>query len=278
MAPVTDLRFLPCNVAAMRIARIAHPEGMCFALVEGEGDDVQLHEIEGHPFGDVMKTGRSWPLAEVRLLAPMLPSKVVAIGRNYTDHVKEVFKTSGEHLPPTLFLKPPTAVIGPEAPIRIPDFATNVEFEGELALIIGKPCKNVKAADADDVIFGYTCVNDVSSRDMQFADGQWARAKGIDTFCPLGPWIQTELDYENLPIKAHLTRDGERTTKQDSNSEQMIMSVPEMIEFITASMTLLPGDVVCTGSPVGTAAMKHGDRIEVEIPGIGILANPVEEI
>ncbi|MBV7295167.1 fumarylacetoacetate hydrolase family protein [Corynebacterium sp. TAE3-ERU12] len=260
----------------MRIARIAHPEGMCFALVEGDDSDVQLHEIEGHPFADISKTGRSWPLSEVRLLSPMLPSKVVAIGRNYADHVKEVFKASGESLPPTLFLKPPTAVTGPEAPIRIPDFATKVEFEGELALVIGRPCKNVSQKDAEKVIFGYTIVNDVSSRDLQFADGQWARAKGIDSFCPLGPWIQTELDYRDLPIKAHLTHDGETHTKQNSNSEQMIMSIPEIIEFITASMTLLPGDVICTGSPAGTAEMVPGDRIEIEIPGIGKLANPVE--
>ena len=260
----------------MRIARIAHPEGMCFALVEGEGSEVTLHEIEGHPFGQLNKTGRSWPLADVRLLAPMLPSKVIAIGRNYADHVAEVFKKSAESLPPTMFIKPPTAVIGPEAPIRIPDFATNVEFEGERALVIGKPCKNVKKENAHDVIFGYTIVNDVSSRDLQFADGQWARAKGIDTFCPLGPWIQTELDYNELPIKAHLTHEGVTETKQDSNSNQMIMSIPEIIEFITASITLLPGDVICTGSPAGTAAMFPGDRIEIEIPGIGKLANPVE--
>ena len=163
-------RVRACNLSRMRIARIAHPEGMCFALVEGEDDGVQLHEIEGHPFGEVTKTGRSWPLADVRLLAPMLPSKVVAIGRNYADHVKEVFKTSGESLPPTMFLKPPTAVIGPEAPIRIPEFATKVEFEGELAIVIGKPCKNVKAADAESVIFGYTIVNDWSARDLQATD------------------------------------------------------------------------------------------------------------
>ncbi len=264
---------------------------MCFALVEGddsaEGNNenqtenqtengITLHEIEGHPFGQVSKTGRSWPLADVRLLAPMLPSKVIAIGRNYADHVAEVFKKSAEALPPTMFIKPPTAVVGPDAPIRIPSFATNVEFEGELALIIGKPCKNVKKEDAHDVIFGYTIVNDVSSRDLQFADGQWARAKGIDTFCPLGPWIQTELDYEGLPIKAHLTHEGKTETKQDSNSDQMIMSIPEIIEFITASITLLPGDVICTGSPAGTAPMFPGDRIEIEIPGIGRLSNPVE--
>lgn len=265
----------------MRIARIAHPEGMCFALVEGEGSDIILKEIEGHPFvseeqARLAQTGRQWPLADVRLLAPMLPSKVIAIGRNYADHVAEVFKKSAEHLPPTMFIKPPTAVIGPEAPIRIPEFATNVEFEGELALVIGKPCKNVKQADAHDVIFGYTIVNDVSSRDLQFKDGQWARAKGIDSFCPLGPWIQTELDYNELPIKAHLTHEGTTETKQDSNSNQMIMSIPEIIEFITASITLLPGDIICTGSPAGTAEMVPGDRIEIEIPGIGRLANPVE--
>lgn len=260
----------------MRIARIAHPEGICFALVEGESNEEVVQEIEGHPFGQIVKTGRQWPLSQVRVLAPTLPSKIIAIGRNYADHVAEVFKKSAESLPPTMFLKPPTAVIGPEAPIRIPEFATNVEFEGELALVIGKPCKNVKQEDAHDVIFGYTIVNDVSSRDLQFADGQWARAKGIDTFCPLGPWIQTELDYNELPIKAHLTHEGATETKQDSNSNQMIMSIPEIIEFITASITLFPGDVICTGSPAGTAAMVPGDRIEIEIPGIGSLANPVE--
>ena len=260
----------------MRIARIAHPEGICFALVEGESNEEVVQEIEGHPFGQIVKTGRQWPLSQVRVLAPTLPSKIIAIGRNYADHVAEVFKKSAESLPPTMFLKPPTAVIGPEAPIRIPEFATNVEFEGELALVISKPCKNVKQEDAHDVIFGYTIVNDVSSRDLQFADGQWARAKGIDTFCPLGPWIQTELDYNELPIKAHLTHEGATETKQDSNSNQMIMSIPEIIEFITASITLFPGDVICTGSPAGTAAMVPGDRIEIEIPGIGSLANPVE--
>ena len=180
----------------------------------------------------------------------MLPSKIVAIGRNYADHVAEVFKKSAESLPPTLFIKPPTAVIGPGAAIKIPDFATNVEFEGELALVIGRACKNVKAEDWKTVVRGYTIINDVSSRDLQFSDGQWARAKGMD--------------------------DGTTETKQDSNSTQMIMSVGEIIEYITASMTLLPGDIVSTGSPAGTAPMVPGDYIEIEIPGIGRLGNPVE--
>jgi len=263
----------------MRFGRIATTEGMCFCVIEGDGADTMCKEIVGHPFGDPEYTGKQWPLADVRLLAPMLPSKIVAIGRNYADHVAEVFKKSAESLPPTLFIKPPTAVIGPGAAIKTPDFATNVEFEGELALVIGRTCKNVKAEDWKTVVRGYTIINDVSSRDLQFSDGQWARAKGMDTFAPLGPWIETNLDaidLGNLPIKAHLTHDGTTETKQDSNSTQMIMSVGEIIEYITASMTLLPGDIVSTGSPAGTAPMVPGDYIEIEIPGIGRLGNPVE--
>ncbi|AZA09414.1 fumarylacetoacetate hydrolase family protein [Corynebacterium pseudopelargi] len=263
----------------MRFGRIATPEGMAFCVVEGEGENALCRQIEGTPFTEPKFTGKEWKLGDVRLLAPMLPSKIVAIGRNYADHVAEVFQKSAEHLPPTLFLKPPTAVIGPGAAIKIPDFATKVEFEGELALVIGKPCKNVKAEDWKQVVLGFTIINDVSSRDLQFADGQWARAKGIDTFAPLGPWIETDLesiDTSNLPIKAHLTHEGKTETKQDSNSNQMIMNLGEIIEFITASMTLLPGDIICTGSPAGTAAMFPGDFIEIEIPGIGKLGNPVE--
>ncbi|SIS40709.1 2-keto-4-pentenoate hydratase/2-oxohepta-3-ene-1,7-dioic acid hydratase (catechol pathway) [Corynebacterium appendicis CIP 107643] len=261
----------------MRFGRIATPEGMTFAVIDD--DATTAKQIKATPFTEPEYTGKEWKLDDVRLLAPMLPSKVVAIGRNYADHVAEVFKQSSEHLPPTLFLKPPTAVIGPEAPIKIPDFATRVEFEGELALVIGRPCKNVKAEDWKSVVRGVTIVNDVSSRDLQFSDGQWARAKGIDTFCPLGPWIETDLDkfdFDNLPIKAHLTHDGATETKQDSNSNQMIWKLGTIIEFITSAYTLLPGDVICTGSPAGTAEMVPGDTIEVEIGGIGKLRNPVE--
>ena len=263
----------------MRFGRIAHPDGMCFAVIDGTDENALVaKEVEGTPFTEPNYTGREWPLADVKLLAPMLPSKVVAIGRNYADHVAEVFKESAEHLPPTLFLKPPTAVIGPDAAIKIPDFATKVEFEGELAVVVGKVAKNVKAEDWKSVVRGFTIVNDVSSRDLQFADGQWARAKGIDTFCPLGPWIETDIesiDIDELPIQARLTHDGETSLKQDSNSNQMIMKMGEIIEFITASMTLLPGDVICTGSPAGTEAMVPGDYIEIEIPGIGKLGNPI---
>ena len=252
---------------------------MCFALVEGEGNEVTLHEIEGHPFGQLNKTGRSWPLADVRLLAPMLPSKVIAIGRNYADHVAEVFKKSAESLPPTMFIKPPTAVIGPEAPIRIPDFATNVEFEGELAVVISKVSKNIDPERWQDHVLGFLICNDVSSRDLQFKDGQWARAKGIDTFCPLGPWIETDInkfDLDDTKINAYLTHDGVREQKQDSNTNQMIVKMGGILAEISQSMTLLPGDVVTTGSPAGTAPMVPGDSIEIEIPGIGSLTNPIE--
>ena len=235
--------------------------------------------IKGTPFSAPEYTGKEYDLDQVRLLAPTLPSKIVAVGRNYADHVAEVFKQSAEHLPPTIFIKPSTAVIGPGAAIKIPEFATGVEFEGELALVVGVPCKNVKAEDWKSVIRGVTIINDVSSRDLQFADGQWARAKGMDTFGPLGPWIETDLDkfdFANLPIKAHHTHDGKTETKQDSNSNQMIKSVGEMVEWVSQSFTLLPGDVIATGSPAGTAEMVPGDYIEVEIPGIGKLGNPVE--
>ena len=156
---------------------------MAFVALEGgeaDGTGATCREIAGHPFGELEYTGRTWPIADVRLLAPILPSKVVAVGRNYADHVKEVFKESAEHLPPTIFLKPPTAVVGPGAPIRKPEWATRVEFEGELAIVIGKPCKDVKRDDWKSVVLGFTIVNDVSSRDLQFADGQLLSAGPVD--------------------------------------------------------------------------------------------------
>ena len=261
----------------MRFGRIATPEGMTFAVIDDAGTTAKA--IKGTPFSAPEYTGKEYDLDQVRLLAPTLPSKIVAVGRNYADHVAEVFKQSAEHLPPTIFIKPSTAVIGPGAAIKIPEFATGVEFEGELALVVGVPCKNVKAEDWKSVIRGVTIINDVSSRDLQFADGQWARAKGMDTFGPLGPWIETDLDkfdFANLPIKAHHTHDGKTETKQDSNSNQMIKSVGEMVEWVSQSFTLLPGDVIATGSPAGTAEMVPGDYIEVEIPGIVKLGNPFE--
>lgn len=264
----------------MRIGRIAHPQGMAFVVIEHNEElntDV-AKEIAGTPFTPPEFTGREWKLDEVRLLAPMLPGKVVALGRNYADHVAEVFAQSADDLPPTIFIKPSTAVIGPEQPIRIPEFATNVEFEGELAVVIGKPSKNIKAENWKEHVLGYTICNDVSSRDLQFADGQWARAKGIDSFCPIGPWIETDLnilDLDDTKINAYLTHEGKREQKQDSNTDQMIVKMGGILERISAAFTLLPGDIVTTGSPAGTAEMVPGDNIEIEIPKIGVLSNPV---
>ncbi|OFQ34540.1 2-hydroxyhepta-2,4-diene-1,7-dioate isomerase [Corynebacterium sp. HMSC072D12] len=270
-------------MAVMRLGRIAHTEGICFAIIDGPADapldQLVAKEISGTPFTPPEPTGREWPLSEVRLLAPTLPTKVVALGRNYADHVAEVFKESAEHLPPTIFIKPSTSVIGPGAPIKIPEFATNVEFEGELAVVISKVSKNIDPAKWRDHVVGYTICNDVSSRDLQFQDGQWARAKGIDTFCPLGPWIETDLDCINLDnqkINAYLTHEGKREQKQDSNTDQMIVKMGDIIAEISQSYTLLPGDVITTGSPAGTAPMVPGDTIEVEIPGVGSLKNPIE--
>ena len=260
----------------MRFGRIATPEGMTFAVIDNEGKTAKA--IAGTPFTEPEYTGKEYALDDVRLLAPTLPSKVVAVGRNYADHVAEVFKESAEHLPPTIFIKPSTAVVGPGAAIKIPEFATRVEFEGELALVVGVPCKNVKAADWKTVIRGVTIINDVSSRDLQFKDGQWARAKGIDTFCPLGPWIETDLDSLNLDdqkINAYLTHEGSREQKQDSNTDQMIVKMGGILEEISAAYTLLPGDVITTGSPAGTAPMVPGDTIEIEIPGLGTLRNTI---
>ncbi|EEI26257.1 MULTISPECIES: fumarylacetoacetate hydrolase family protein [Corynebacterium] len=264
----------------MRYARIATPEAMTFAVVEGDGEDIKFKAISNHPFEAPEYTGKEYGPDEVRLLAPMLPSKILLIGRNYADHVQEVFNQSASTLPPTLFMKPPTSIIGPGAAIKIPDFAQKVEFEGEIALVISKPCKNVKKENWRDVVLGLTIVNDVSDRNLQFAEGQWTRGKGIDTFCPMGPWIDTDLDAYNLAdtkIKGHLTHDGETTTWQDSSTNQMIWDFGEIIEYISGSITLLPGDVISTGSPAGTKRMLPGDTIAIEVEGLGTLRNTVTE-
>ncbi|MFD9895817.1 fumarylacetoacetate hydrolase family protein [Amycolatopsis sp. NPDC059027] len=253
----------------MRLARIAHPAGVAFASIEGDGDDAQVLEIAEHPFGQPNFTGKRWPLADVRLLAPILPSKVIAVGRNYAKHAAEL----GNELPaaPMLFIKPSTTVIGPHAPIRRPADVGRVDFEGELAVVIGQPVKNVKAAQAKSVILGYTIANDVSARDLQKSDGQWGRAKGFDTFCPLGPWIETALDPEDLSLKAEV--DGE--LKQDGRTSDLVHKIPDLIEFVSGVMTLLPGDIILTGTPEGVGPIVDGQQVSITIEGIGTLTNPV---
>ncbi len=226
--------------------------------------------ITPHPFGAFSFTGARHSLGDVRLLAPVLPSKVLCVGKNYADHVREM----GGDAPsgsPILFLKPSTSVIGPGDPIGLPADSERVDYEGELAIVIGRLCRDVPVERALDVVFGYTCANDVTARDQQQADGQWIRAKGHDTFCPVGPWIETDLDASDLAIRT--TLDGD--LRQDSRTKLLLHDVPSLIAYMSAAMTLLPGDVLLTGTPAGVGPMRPGQTVAVTVEGIGTLTNPV---
>jgi len=233
-----------------------------------------IAELRGHPFspgkGGVQFTGATFPLDDVRLLAPVLPSKVVAVGRNYADHAREM----GSEPPaePVLFLKPSTAVVGHGDPIAYPVKLTQrVDYEGELAVIIGRLCREVPAAQAAEVIFGYTCANDVTARDLQARDGQWTRAKGFDTFCPLGPWIETDADPADLGLTTVVN--GE--VRQQARTSQLLYDVPALVEYVSTVMTLLPGDVLLTGTPAGVGPLEDGDEVSVTIENVGSLRNTV---
>ncbi|GAA1310336.1 2-hydroxyhepta-2,4-diene-1,7-dioate isomerase [Planotetraspora silvatica] len=252
----------------MRIARFSTGDGVAFGVVE-EGEQV-IAKIDGHPFGGIQLTGERYPLAEVRVVAPMLPSKVIAIGRNYADHAKEM----GNEAPaePIVFLKPNTSVIGSGEAIAYPEkLSERVDFEGELAVVIGRLCREVPVERAFDVIFGYTCANDVTARDLQSKDGQWTRAKGFDTFCPLGPWIETSLDPSDLALTT--TVNGE--LRQSARTSLLLHDIPTLIAHVSAFMTLLPGDVILTGTPAGVGPLSVGDEVSIGIEGIGTLTNRV---
>jgi 2-keto-4-pentenoate hydratase/2-oxohepta-3-ene-1,7-dioic acid hydratase in catechol pathway len=263
----------------VRIARFVHPgsasapSGVLWGAVEGSADAARdaltVAAIEGHPFGPITFTGDRWALPDVRLLAPILPSKVVAIGKNYADHAREMGSSAPET--PLLFLKPSTSVIGDGDTIRLPPSSSEVHYEGELALVIGRPARNVAREEALSYVLGYAAANDVTARDQQRADGQFTRAKGYDSFCPLGPWLETVLDPAALRIVTRVN--GEIV--QDGRTSQMIHDVPAQIAFMSGVMTLLPGDVILTGTPAGVGPIIHGDTVSVEIPGIGTLTNPV---
>ncbi|UZJ25665.1 fumarylacetoacetate hydrolase family protein [Rhodococcus antarcticus] len=261
----------------MRLGRIASPDGIAFVSIEGEvssgsGSGRTAREIAEHPFGNPTFTGRSWPLDDVRLLAPIVGNKIVCVGKNYADHVAEMGGAdAAAPADPVIFLKPTTTVIGPGVPIVLPPSSTNVHFEGELAVVIGRPCKDVKADKALEVVLGYTVANDVTARDQQAADGQWTRAKSHDTFCPLGPWIETRLDPSDLDLRTEV--DG--VTRQDSSTAFLLHDVPQIIEWISAVMTLLPGDVILTGTPAGVGPITDGQSVSITIDGIGTLTNPV---
>ena len=254
----------------MRIARFAHPQGMSFGVVEGEPGALTVAQIEGHPFGQLVFTGQRWALPDVRLLSPILPSKVVGVGRNYAAHAAEL----GNEVPtePLLFLKPSTTVIGPADAIRLPLQSSQVEHEAELAVVINaRGAREVSRERALDSVFGYTVANDVTARDLQKKDPQWTRAKGFDSFCPLGPWIDTDVDPSDLRVTAQV--DGE--LRQDGRTSQFVFDVATLVSYISHVMTLLPGDVILTGTPAGVGPLAAGQSVTVEVEGLGSLTNPV---
>jgi 2-keto-4-pentenoate hydratase/2-oxohepta-3-ene-1,7-dioic acid hydratase in catechol pathway len=236
-------------------------------------DDDELVVLAGDPiFQGFDTTGERVPLADAKLLAPVIPrSKVVCVGLNYPEHRQDMAANVDAPANPLIFLKPNTAVVGPGDAIQIPPVEGRITHESELVVVIGRIAKQVPKARWADYVFGYTCGNDVSARDQMFADGQWARAKGYDTFAPLGPWIETELDPTNLEISS--TVDGE--ARRHGNTKDLLHPIPELIEYISNVWTMLPGDVIMTGTPAGVGLVQAGDRYEVEIEGIGRLSNPV---
>lgn len=251
----------------MRIARILDAGVPRYAVVHGDGGEAWLELLAGGPTST--PSGERRDLTGAKLLAPVTPAVIVCVGKNYAAHAAEM----GTEAPssPVVFLKPPGSIVGPGEPIRWPRDAGRVDFEGELAVVIAATARDVPPARAAEVILGYTCANDVTARDQQRADGQWTRAKGHDTFCPLGPWITTDLDPTGLSVTTRV--DG--VVRQQAPTSQLIHSVAELIAFVTGFMTLRPGDVLLTGTPAGVGPLRPGELVEVEIPGIGVLANPV---
>jgi 2-keto-4-pentenoate hydratase/2-oxohepta-3-ene-1,7-dioic acid hydratase in catechol pathway len=258
----------------VRIARFAKGDGVAYGVVESTGPAATIAELHGHPFGidpgGVRLTGNRYPVAEVRLLAPVLPSKVVAAARNYLSTAREA---DGEPpLEPVLFLKPSTSVTGPGDAIKYPVKLTErVDFQGELAVIIGRLCREVPRERAEDVIFGYACANDVTAMDLLARDGQWTRAKGFDTFCPLGPWMETGTNPADLELVT--TVNG--AVRQQARTSELLWDVPGLIAYVSQVMTLLPGDVLLTGTPAGVGPLTDGDEVSVTIESIGTLTNRV---
>ena|SRR5713101_2976876 len=253
-------RFLPLH------RELPQTAAACHGLLEDE----QIREITGAPWAQWSRGTGSWPLSDVRLLSPVTPGKIVCVGRNYAAHAAEL----GNEIPkePLIFLKPPSAIVGPDEPIVLTRYSKRVEYEGELGVVIARRCAHL--ADAEDVrpyIHGYTCLNDVTARDLQKSDTQFDRAKGFDTFCPVGPHIETELDPAGVLVETRVNG----TVRQSGSTSLMIYPVPFLVRWISRMMTLLPGDVIATGTPAGVGPLVVGDTVEVSIAGIGTLRNPV---
>jgi len=261
----------------MKVARFEADGEISYGILDPaeQGEGVDLVELTGDPLiAGFDTTGRRFRFADVRLLAPVIPrAKVVCVGKNYADHVEEMKSETGGDAPdePLLFLKPNTAVIGPGDAIVRPAVSDRVEHEGELAMVIGAVAKNVPEEEALKYVFGFTCANDVTARDLQIADGQWTRGKGFDTFCPLGPVIETDPELSDARVMTRVN--GE--IRQDGRTSQLIHSLAHIVAYASQAFTLLPGDVILTGTPAGVGRLEAGDTVEVEIEGIGILRNSV---
>lgn len=261
-------RFQPLEFDAQNVSRSGMETRPAPRAGILEGD--RIAEIQGELWGARERTGKSWRLNAVKLLPPSMPSKIVCVGRNYAEHAKEL----GNEVPkqPLIFFKPPSSIIAPEEPIVLPLISQRVDHEGELAVIIGRRCYQLPAEEnATDFILGYTCLNDVTARDLQKLDVQFTRAKGFDTFCPFGPILETELTPSGVTLETFVN--GNR--KQSGHTSEMIFSVDAIIRFIAQVMTLEPGDVIATGTPSGVGPLAAGDVVEVSITGIGTLRNPV---
>lgn len=251
-------RYVPRNTASPTTPR--------YGLIEGE----TVIEMSGVPWGQWIRGAHSSRLSDVRLVAPVEPSKIVCVGRNYAAHAAEL----GNEVPkePLIFLKPSTSIIGPEEPVVLTKYSKQVEHEGELGLVVGRRCSHLR--DSDDALsylLGYTCLNDVTARDLQKSDVQFTRGKGFDTFCPIGPHVETELD----PSSVHVEASVNGIVRQSSNTSLMIYAVPFLVRWISRMMTLLPGDVIATGTPAGVGPLVAGDTVEVVVSGVGVLRNPV---
>jgi 2-keto-4-pentenoate hydratase/2-oxohepta-3-ene-1,7-dioic acid hydratase in catechol pathway len=251
----------------MRLVRFRHGDRIATGALEPGSDEIRV--LRGTFFEDPLPTGETVELGDVLLLAPVLPSKLVCVGKNYAAHAAEFGMQVPEE--PLLFLKPSTAVVGPGDPIRLLPISRRIDFEGELAVVIGRLARGVRAEDAYKYILGYTCANDVTLRDLQKADDQWARAKGFDGSAPIGPWIETDLDPNDVIVRTRLN--GE--IRQQASTSDMVFGVATLIEYITFFMTLLPGDILLTGTPEGVGALTDGDVVEVEVEGVGVLRNEV---
>ncbi len=247
----------------MKIVRFAVDKKVKYGILRGQS----IQAIVGNPFRTIKPADQRYRLSQVKLLSPCLPSKIVALGLNYRSHAQEINQSVPDA--PLIFLKPSTAVIGPEDRIIYPPSSTRVDYEGEMGVVIKKTARRVSREDSLSYVLGYTCFNDVTARDLQSHDGQWTRGKGFDTFAAIGPCIETELDPGNVPVETYLN--GE--VKQKGNTRNLIFPVPELISFISQVMTLLPGDVIATGTPDGIGPMRPGDTVEIRIKPIGTLRN-----